>query len=164
MAIDEEPILVLKPPDRHGLVVVAVVSGVCIGVGFFMALLPGGNFLGWLTLGFAGVAGLCGAGYLLPTNSTLILTVDGFTVRFASRAMFYSWNEVDYFTVAGRSMVAFRLFDGSEHVSPADRQMTGYDGALPSAYGSLSPEALAEQLNECRQRLGGGKPGYDQEA
>jgi hypothetical protein len=154
MGIDEEPILVLKSPERPGLVVFAVACGVSIGVGFFMALLPVGNFLGWLTLGFAGVAGLCGAAYLLPANSTLILGVEGFTVRFASRAMFYSWSEVDHFAVAGRHMVAFRLLDGSEHASPTEREMTGYDGALPCGYGSLSPEALADQLNECRQQLG----------
>jgi hypothetical protein len=158
----EEPILELKPPERQGLMVFAAVSGLCIGIGFFMALLPGGNFLGWLTLGFAGVAGLSAASYLLPASSTLILSMEGFTVRSASRAVFYPWRDVDHFEVAGRRIVAFRLLDDSDHISPAIRQVTGYDGALPSVYGSIPPELLAAQLNECRQRLGSEEPGNDE--
>jgi hypothetical protein len=152
---DNEPTLVLTPPARQGLVVFAAVSGVCIAVGFFMALASAANFLAWLALGFAGVIGLCAVAYLLPASSTLILSPQGFTVRFASRAVFYSWNEVEHFAVAERSVVAFRLSEWSQRISPAIRQLTGYDGALPAAYGSLPPEALAAQLNECRSRLAG---------
>lgn len=153
MPSDDEPVLVLKPPERQGLVAITAISGVCIAVGFFMALAAGPHFLAWLALGFGGVAGVCCAGYLLPANSTLVLSREGFAVRFTTRAVFYSWNEVEHFEVADRRIVAFRLSDGSERISPAVRQLTGYDGALPAAYGSLPPEVLAARLNECRNRL-----------
>ena len=154
MSSSDEPILVLKPPERPGLVLLAALSGLCIAGGFFMALLPVPHFLAWLALGFAGVVGLCSVNYLLPGNSALVLTVEGFTVRFATRAVFYPWSDVDYFAVAGRRVVAFRLLDTSQRVSPVVRQMTGFDGALPARYGTLPSEVLAARLNECRRRFG----------
>ncbi|HQU46879.1 MAG: hypothetical protein B7Z73_12900 [Planctomycetia bacterium 21-64-5] len=155
MSSDEEPILVLTPPHRPWLGVCAGLSGLCIGVGFSMALLPVGHFLVWLAVGFAGVIGLACVGHLLPGNSALILTGDGFAIRFASRAAFYAWSEVDYFAVAERRLVAFRLLDTSQQVSPMARRLTGFDGALPARYGSLPVEQLADRLNECRERFVG---------
>lgn len=153
MPSDDEPILVLKPLHPPWLGAAAAVSGLSIGVGFFMAMLPLGNFLVWLAVGFAGVLGLACIGHLSPGNSSLVLSGDGFAVRFASRSAFYAWNEIDYFAVVERRLVAFRLLDTSEQVSPVVRQLTGYDGALPVRYGEMPPEELAERLNECRERL-----------
>jgi hypothetical protein len=158
MPSHDEPMLVLKPPQRPGLALLATVSGACIAVGFFMALFPVPHFLAWLALGFAGVAGLCSASFLLPGNSALVLTVEGFTVRFATGAVFYPWSDIDYFAVAGRRVVVFRLLDTSERVSPVARQMTGFDGALPARYGALPAEVLAARLNECRHQFGDNEP------
>lgn len=154
MSPDDELVLVLKPPQRPLLAFCAGVSGVCIAVGFVLAFMPVAHFLVWLALGFAGVLGLACVGYLLPGNSALILTADGFTILFASRAASYRWSEVDYFAVAERRIVAFRLLDTSEHVSAPTRQLTGFDGALPTRYGALPLELLAARLNECCQRFG----------
>ena len=154
MSTDDEPVLVLKPPQQPWLTACATLSGACIAVGFVLALAPVAHFLFWLAVGFAGVLGLACVGHLLPGNSALILTADGFTIRFASRAAFYPWSDVDYFTVAERRLVAFRLFDTSEQVSPLARQLTGFDGALPGRYGALPVDVLAARLNECRQRFG----------
>jgi hypothetical protein len=160
----EEPILELKPPGRPWLGALAALSGMVIAVGFFMALLPGGHFLEWLALGFLGVLGVCCAGYFLPGNSALVLSVEGFTVRFASRAVFYPWSDVEYFEVVNHRVVAFRLFDSSERVSPFARQVTGYDGAFPSPYGSLPPDLLATRLNECRAEFADHRMGMDLDA
>lgn len=156
MSNSDEPVLVLKPPERQGLAALTAISGVCIAVGFVMALAAGPHFLAWLALGFAGILGVCCAAHLLPPNSLLVLSREGFTVRVASRAAFYPWSEIEHFAVAERRVVAFRLSERSERISPAVRQLTGFDGALPASYGSLSPEALAARLNECRHRLTGG--------
>ncbi|HET6878890.1 MAG TPA: hypothetical protein VFI31_01970 [Pirellulales bacterium] len=154
MPADQQPMLELKPPRRPWLGLLAALSGLCIAVGFCMALLPGIHFLEWLALGFLGILGLCCAGYFLPGNSALVITAEGFTLRFASRAVFYPWSEVDYFAVLNRRVVAFRLYDTSERVSAFARRMTGYDGAFPSRYGSLPPDVLAARLNECREQFG----------
>jgi hypothetical protein len=116
--------------------------------------MPVAHFLVWLSLGFVGIGGLAFVGYFLPGNSALILTPAGFTVRFASRMVFYPWSEVAYFAVAEERIVAFRLFDTSDKVSPIVRQLTGFDGDLPARYGALSADALAARLNECRQIFG----------
>lgn len=155
MPSDEEPILILRPLHPPWLGAGAAISGICIGVGFFMAMLPLGNFLLWLAVGFAGVIGLACIGQLSPGNSALVLTGDGFAIRFASRAAFYAWSEVDHFAVIERRLVAFRLLDTSDQVSPLARQLTGFDGALPARYGTMPVEVLAERLNECRRRFGG---------
>ena len=154
MPSDDEPILVLKPLYPPWLGAAAAISGLAIGVGFFMAMLPLGNFLVWLAVGFAGVLGLACVGHFSPGNSSLVLTGDGFAIRIASRAAFYAWSEIDYFAVAERQLVAFRLLDSSQQVSAVLRQLTGFDGALPARYGTLPVEELAERLNECRERLG----------
>jgi hypothetical protein len=153
MSSDEEPVLVLKPPQRPWLAFCAALSGVCIAVGFLLALVPVPHFLLWLSVGFVGVLGLACVGRLMPGNSALILTTEGFTVRFASRLAHYPWSEVDYFAVAEHRLVVFRLLDTSENVSPVARHMTGFDGALPARYGALSAELLAARLNECRRRF-----------
>jgi hypothetical protein len=153
MSSDEEPVLVLKAPQRPWLTACATLSGACIAVGFVLALAPVAHFLVWLGLGFAGVLGLAFVGYLMPGNSALILTPDGFSVRFSARMAFYHWSEVDYFAVVEERLVAFRLFDTSEKVSLIARQMTGFDGALPVRYGALPTELLAARLNECCQRF-----------
>ncbi len=158
MPSHDEPMLVLKPPQRPGLALFGTLSGACTAVGFLGALLPIPHFLAWVTLGFAGVAGLCSTSFLLPGNSTLVLTAEGFTVRFASGAVFYPWSDVDYFAVAGRRLVAFRLLDTSDRVSRVARQMTGFDGALPARYGALPAEVLAARLNECRHQFGDSEP------
>src|SRR5690348_3256112 len=108
MPPDDDIILVLKPPQRPWLGWCAAASGVCIAVGFVLALAPVPHFLLWLGLGFAGILGLAFVGHLLPGNSALILTPTGFTVRFASRIAFYPWSEIDYFAVAEDRIVAFR--------------------------------------------------------
>ena len=152
---DDEPILVLKAPQPPWLTFCAGVSGLCIAVGFVLALLPIAHFLVWLGLGFAGIVGLALVSSLLPGNSALILTSDGFAVRAASRMAFYLWSEIDYFAVVERRLVAFRLSDTSDKVSPTVRRLTGFDGALPARYGALSAELLATRLNECCERLRG---------
>ncbi|HVX13009.1 MAG TPA: hypothetical protein VHC22_17630 [Pirellulales bacterium] len=154
MPSHDEPMLVLKPPQRPGLALFATLSGACTAVGFFGAMLPVPHFLAWVALGFTGVAGLCSASFLLPGNSALVLTAEGFTLRFGSGAVFYPWSDVDYFAVAGPRLVVFRLLDTSDRVSPVARQMTGFDGALPARYGTLPAEVLAARLNECRHQFG----------
>jgi hypothetical protein len=153
MSSDDDPILVLKAPQPPWLAFCAALSGFCIAVGFVLALMPIAHFLLWLALGFAGIVGLALVSRLLPGNSALILTPEGFAVRAASRMAFYPWREIDYFAVAGQQLVAFRLFDTSDKVSPVVRQRTGFDGALPAPYGALPAELLATRLNECCQRL-----------
>lgn len=149
MSADDEPVLIMKPLQRPGLTLFAAVSGVCSVVGFLLALVSVPHFLVWLGVGFAGVLGLVYVSYRMPGNSALILTPHGFTVRFASRLVYYPWSEVDYFAVAGERRVAFRLLDHSERISPSLRHMTGFDGALPASYGALPAEQLAARLNEC---------------
>lgn len=148
---NEEPVVVLRPPTRPWLAVCAAFCGACVAIGFLLALMAVAHFLIWLSLGFVGIAGLAFVGYFLPVSSALILTPAGFSVRCASRMAFYAWGEVAYFAVAEEQIVAFRLFDTSDQVSPIVRQLTGFDGALPARYGGLSADALAARLNECRQ-------------
>jgi hypothetical protein len=155
MTGDDEPVLILKAPQPPWLTFCAALSGFCIAVGFVLALSPIPHFVVWLAVGFAGIAGLALVSCALPGNSALILTPDGFAVRAASRMAFYLWSEIDHFTVVERHLVAFRLSDTSDKVSPAVRQLTGFDGALPAHYGALSAELLATRLNECCQRLRG---------
>jgi hypothetical protein len=155
MSGDDEPVLVLKAPQPPWLTFCAALSGVCIAVGFVLALMPIAHFLAWLAVGFAGIVGLALVSCLLPGNSVLILTSDGFAIRAASRMAFYPWSEIDHFAVVERRLVAFRLFDTSDKVSPTVRQLTGFDGALPAQYGALSADLLATRLNECCQRLRG---------
>ncbi|HWB07763.1 MAG TPA: hypothetical protein VG826_00865 [Pirellulales bacterium] len=152
MSSDDEPVLVLKAPHPPWLTFFAAMSGLSITVGFVLALMPIAHFLLWLALGFAGIVGLALVSCLLP-SSALILTPDGFAVRVASRMAFYPWRDIDYFAVAERRLVAFRLFDSSDKVSPVVRQLTGFDGALPAQYGSLPAELLALRLNECCRRF-----------
>lgn len=151
----EEPVLVLKAPQPPWLTFCVGLCGLCIAVGFVLALMPIPHFLAWLMLGFAGIIGLALVSCVMPGNSALILTPDGFAVRAASRVAFYLWSEIEYFAVAERRLVAFRLFDTSDKVSPTVRQLTGFDGALPARYGALPAELLATRLNECCQRFAG---------
>ena len=155
MLIDDEPVLVLKTPQPPWLVFCAGLSGLCIAVGFVLALMPIAHFQAWLALGFGGVVGLALVSCLLPGSSALILTPDGFAVRMASRIAFYPWSEIEYFAVAEHQFVAFRLFDTSDKVSPSVRQLTGFDGALPAQYGAVPAELLATRLNECCRRFAG---------
>ena len=100
---DEEPVLVMSPPQRPGLTLCAAASGLCSVVGFLLALVSVPHFLVWLSVGFAGILGLGYVSYLMPGNSALMLTPQGFTVRFASRLAYYPWSEVDYFAADGPS-------------------------------------------------------------
>lgn len=146
----------LRPSPVRWLLVGAG-SAVLVVAGIW--LVSKGQGGGWLSIVFFGLCLAVCVVNLLPDASLLELSPEGLRVRSLFRDGFVRWGDVQAFTVR---RVGFRRIVGWNYapgyaLHAAGRRvaagLTGLEGALPDSYG-LSPKALAELLEQWRQRYG----------
>lgn len=115
------------------------------------------KLLGWVEILFFGSGAIVFCLLLLPGSAYLRLDPAGFTSCSLFRPHFTPWCEVDSFavgTVGIKRMVVFNfseLHHGQKYLRKVSSGLSGYEGALPDAYG-LKAEELAALLNDWRQR------------
>ena len=137
------------------LLLVGVSSAVLVIVGIW--LVSKGQRGGWLSIAFFGLCLAVSVISLLPNAHLLELNPEGMRVCVLFRKWFIRWNDIQSVTtrrIGLRRIVCWRYVPW-QAVHAANHRaglVVGAEGSLPPLNYGLSPAALAELLEQWRQR------------
>jgi len=154
---------VLRPSKRTWILVLLISAAfVAIGVLILRGPLSSSDrSWAWASSAFFGLGIVISIAQLVPGSSFLRLTPTGITIRTMWRSTFYRWSDIERFGVTRRvpgghqHMVGmdfaaeYPAGDKARGLMSVNRQVLGFDGALPDNYGWDHAE-LAEHLNRLR--------------
>jgi uncharacterized membrane protein len=152
-------------PRKRKWALVFLGSAAFVAGGFFMVNQSNSSserFWAYLCIVFFGLCVLVGLIQFIPGSSFLRLGPDGFTVRAMWRSTFYRWSDVEQFGVtrippANQPVVGFDFStnyprrDQARVIKRINRNLTGFEAALPDNYGWDCAE-LAAHLNQLREQ------------
>ena len=148
------PDVTLTPSRPKGFGYMVMCAAFCAGGG---AMISSGIKAGWYVTAVFGIGILVFLVMLLPGSSHLRLDSKGFVIRSLYRETRYAWTDAAGFgvAVAGvRRMVAFNFTPGFVRSRGLSKRLSGWDAALPDAYG-LRPDRLEALMNAYLGRYGG---------
>ncbi|MDH5835176.1 PH domain-containing protein [Luteimonas kalidii] len=140
---------VLRPSPGKWLAMVAI-SGALVWIG--TRILGTHPLVGWSCIVLFGLCGALAVLNLVPGASRLVLDADGFEIVSLFRRTRVRWPEVSRFgstRVGMHRLVGFDFVDGhagSERLRRVNRNLSGFQAALPDTYGRSAGD-LAAQLD-----------------
>lgn len=150
-------VLTLRP--RNWTAWLTFLTCVLFAIGGVWMILGGAGAKGWFAAIVFGVGALIGAVMVLPGNSHLRLTREGFEVKSLYKSNLTPWEAAGAFwpgRIGLRDSVLYDFADGKDmYVRDLGKHIAGAHGAFPDTYG-LKAEALAELMNAwCAWALAG---------
>lgn len=151
-------------PSRRTWVLVLLISAGFVAIGVLILRGPlssSDRTWAWASSAFFGLGVVISIAQLVPGSSFLRLTPDGITVRSMWRSVFYRWSDIERFGVTRRVpgghqhlvgmdfAAEYPIGDKERGLMSVNRQVLGFDGALPDNYGWDRAE-LAAHLNRLR--------------
>ena len=139
-------------PSRVKSLLLLLVTALFTVLGIWI-IIADGSWKGWLCAIFFGLGTVVAVINLLPGNSYLRLTAEGFETSSLSRKYFYQWSDIEQFgvTYVGlNKIVVFNFspaFDKAKAGRNISKQIAGWEGGLHDTFG-MKAEKLAELMNK----------------